>query len=136
MTMTTNVIAFRPRPAGDALRRPRLLIRAAREGQAGWRRERDLARLLRTDRCPGPGASLPRLRAEESMLNDARLTRTAEYDMSRHVLVMIAILAEMRAAVACAPQPVTTSLQAIGAVACAVMGAALIVPGTTIPAHL
>ncbi|WP_347138498.1 DUF6477 family protein [Paracoccus sp. SSK6] len=134
MSYMPNVIAFRPRPAAQPLRRPRLLIRAAREGQAGWRRDRDLRRLLRTDHCPTPGAALPRLRAEEAALNEARLQRAADYDMHRHVLVMIAILAEMRAAVADAPAPVTAGTR-IGAAMLAQMSAALNVPGTAIPAR-
>ena len=74
----------------EPLRRPSILIRAAREGQAGWRRDRDLKRLLRLDHTPAAGNALPRLRAEETLLNDARLQRTADYDMHRHVLLMIA----------------------------------------------
>lgn len=108
MTMMPNVIAFRPHNANQEtprLRRPSMLIRAAREGQAGWRRRRDLTRLLRLDICPAPGAALPRLRAEEAMVNEARLAGAAEYDMHRHVTLMIAILAEMRAAIEAAPQP-------------------------------
>lgn len=105
MTFMTNVIDF-PRRVSDApLRRPRLLIHAAREGQTGWRRSRDLPRLLRLDDCPAIGATLSRLRAEEEVQNHARLTRQASYDMHRHVLLMIAILAEMRAAVAASPAP-------------------------------
>ena len=104
MTNAANVIQFRPRAQTDALRRPGTLIRAAREGQRGWRRERDLPRLLRADRCPAPGASLARLRAEEQIQNDMRLEKLAEYDIKRHVLLVVAILAEMRAAVAATPQ--------------------------------
>lgn len=134
MTYMSNVIAFRPRPVAEPLRRPRILIRAAREGQAGWRRERDLKRLLRADRCPAPGVALPRLRAEEALLNDARLQCAADYDMQRHVLLMIAILAEMRVAVADAPVAVSAGVR-IGAAMLSQMGAALSVPGTVIPAH-
>ncbi|WP_411836763.1 DUF6477 family protein [Paracoccus sp. ME4] len=104
MSNASNVIAFRPRPANHGMRRPATLIRAAREGQRGWRRDRDLPRLLRSDRCPAPGALLSRLRAEEEIQNDMRLMQDAEYDMRRHVLLMIAILAEMRAAIDAAPQ--------------------------------
>lgn len=103
MTIATNVIQFRPRPADTVLRRPSLLIQAARAGQQGWRRERDLPKALRSDRCPAPGQCLPRLRAEEAILNESRMMQDAEYDMQRHVLLMIAILAEMRAAVAATP---------------------------------
>lgn len=101
--MTDNVIAFRSRLANQSLRRPRVLIQAARAGQSGWRRDRDLARLLNSDGCPAPGAALRRLRAEEGLLDDARRAGAADYDMRRHVLLMIAILAEMRAAVDAAP---------------------------------
>ena len=96
----SNIVSFPLRSATETLRRPRLLIRAAREGQAGWRRERDLPRLLRADHCPSPGRALARLRAEEDMLNGARLARSADYNLRRHVLLMIAILAEMRVAAA------------------------------------
>lgn len=134
MSYMPNVIAFRPRPVTAPLRRPSALIRAAREGQAGWKRERDLKRLLRTDRCPAPGTALPRLRAEEAVMNEARLHRLAEYDMHRHVLLVVAILAEMRAAVAQAPAPVGPAL-GLGAAMLASVGAALSVPAAAIPAH-
>jgi hypothetical protein len=134
MSYMPNVIAFRPRTVSEPLRRPSILIRAAREGQAGWRRDRDLKRLLRLDHTPAAGNALPRLRAEETLLNDARLQRMADYDMHRHVLLMIAILAEMRAAVADAPVPVTTGTR-IGAAMLAQMGAGFSAPGTAIPAH-
>lgn len=99
MTAASNVIVFRPRSADAPLRRPATLIRAAREGQRGWKRGRDLAALLRLDGCPPPGRCLPRLRAEEAMQNELRLARAAEYDMQRHVLLVVAILSEMRAAI-------------------------------------
>lgn len=134
MTVMQNVIAFRPRPRKSGLRRPSTLIRAAREGQAGWKRERDLPRLLRSDRCPAPGAALPRLRAEEAMLNDARLERSADYDMRRHVLLTIAILAEMRAAVAATPEPVKLAGAALESLT-RFAGGALSGRGTAIPAH-
>lgn len=97
-----NVVAFPARAANHALRRPRILVRAARAGQTGWRRQRDLPRLLRCEDCPAPDAALRRLRAEEAALDGARRARSAEYDLKRHVLLMIAILAEMRAASAAA----------------------------------
>lgn len=103
MTAMPNVIAFRALPPSQSLRRPRVLISAARAGQSGWRRERDLPRLLRSDGCPRPGAALPRLRAEEARMNAARIEGAAEYDLQRHVMLMIAILAEMRIAVDEAP---------------------------------
>lgn len=143
MTTMPNVIAFRPLPVNQPLRRPRTLIRAARAGQSGWKRERDLARLLRSETCPRPGAALPRLRAEEARMNAARQEGAAEYDLHRHVTLMIAILAEMRAAVAEAPVPVilpNSGLPAvaagIGSAALAGLRAAVSGLGTASPAHL
>lgn len=132
MTATTNVIAFRPRSENPSLRRPRTLIRAAREGQSAWRRDRDLARLLRCDNAPRPGLALARLRAEEEMLNAARLEKRDDYNMHRHVLLMIAILAEMRAAVATTPEVSAAPLGGILTAAKDLIN----VRGTAIPAHL
>lgn len=133
MQETSNIIVFRPRPSRTGLRRPRVLIRAAREGQTGWKRERDLPKLLRSDDCPAPGAALMRLRAEEEHQNAARQTGAAEYDMRRHVMLMIAILAEMREAVAAtpvAPRPETPIMPA------ALMIGGVSGRGTAIRAHL
>lgn len=99
--MMQNVIAFRPRHAvclNEApLRRPRLLIRAAQAGVSGFRRNRDLRRALRTDSLPAPGRSMSRLREIEAELDLQRCDGVASYDLQRHVLVLIAILAEARA---------------------------------------
>lgn len=101
-----NVIQFDPQPRHASLRRPKLLIAAAREGQAAWRRERDLRRLLKCDETPAPGRALRRLRFAEAQLNDARIEKAAHYDLQHHIRVLVAILAEMRAMVASAPTPV------------------------------
>ncbi|RJE79813.1 DUF6477 family protein [Paracoccus sp. JM45] len=110
MTQGTNVIAFHPRPAHQPFRRPVVLIRAAREGQKSWKRDRDLPQLLRVDRCPAPAHALARLRAEEAIQNDMRLKQLAEYNLKRHVLLMIAIMAEMRVAIQAAPAPMAIAL--------------------------
>lgn len=78
-------------------RRPRLLIRAAEAGQAGWRRERDLPRLLGQAAMPGAAVVMRLLDAEEAFLNEARRARAPEYSVERHVTVLIALLAELRA---------------------------------------
>ena len=139
MTAMPNVIAFRPLPRQQPLRRPRLLIRAARAGQAGWRRERDLPRLLRIEDCPRPGAALSRLRVEEARQNAARQEGAAEYDLHRHVMLMIAILAEMRAAVEQAPVAVVARPAAgaarQAATTLARIAGSLTSPGTGNPAH-
>lgn len=97
MTERDNIIVFPAATDPLPLRRPRLLIQAARQGQRAWRRSRDLPKLLKCDDLPVAGRALPRLRAEETALNVARLQGAAEYDLARHVVLMIAILAEMHA---------------------------------------
>lgn len=103
MTMTSNVIAFQPRLGQTPMRRPRLLVRAARLGLAGWNRRRDLRRLLKSDELPPPAAALARLRAEELQLDAIRREGRADYDVHRHIMLLIAILAESAEA---APRPV------------------------------
>lgn len=102
MSVMSNVLAFPacavPAPAAAPLRRPAALIRAAIAGQALWRRERDLRRVLGSDSTPAPGRALFRLRDEEDRLNAARLDGAADYDMRQHVLLLVAILAETRGA--------------------------------------
>ncbi len=103
MTMMSNVIAFQPRLGQPQMRRPRLLVRAARLGLAGWNRGRDLRRLLKCDAAPPVGAALPRLYAEEQQLDAIRREGRADYDVHRHIMLLIAILAETAEA---APRPV------------------------------
>lgn len=97
MTMHSNIIAFQPVARPKAIRRPMTLIRAAQAGQQGWRRRRDLRALLRNDSLPDAQRVLPLLRDLEERQNNARLEGAAEYDQRRHVLLLIAILAETRA---------------------------------------
>ncbi|UFM63674.1 DUF6477 family protein [Paracoccus sp. MA] len=109
MTMMSNVIAFQPRPAQPHLRRPRLLVRAARAGLQGWSRKRDLRRVLKCEALPAAGSALARLRAEEERLEMARRQGQAGYDMHRHIMLLIAILAETAEAAGAAtcPAPLT-----------------------------
>lgn len=86
----------------SGLRRPALLVAAARKGQAGWRRARDLKRALKREDLPPPAVALRLLYQDEAHLNEARIAGAAEYDLQRHVLLVIAILAE-RAALKAAP---------------------------------
>lgn len=77
------------------LRRPRLLIRAAHHGIAEYNRTRDLKRLLKTP-APTPERAMEHLINEEAALEKARCEGGAGYSVSRHVDIMIAMLAEMR----------------------------------------
>lgn len=80
----------------NALRRPKLLIRAARCGVADYRRERDLKRILRQSRASAPVQALGSLLAEETRLEANREAGEATYSIQRHVAVLTAILAEAR----------------------------------------
>lgn len=76
------------------LRRPRLLLCAARHGMADYRRDRDLARLLPPD--PGPRRVVAALAEAEAAQERARRAGTAGYSCLRHVDLLIALLAEMQ----------------------------------------
>lgn len=74
------------------LRRPKILIRAARAGLADYRPERDLRRLVRS----APEAALAPLLAEERRLEATRTGGAGAYNIQRHVAVLTALLAEAR----------------------------------------
>ncbi|HCQ63916.1 MAG TPA: hypothetical protein DIU07_01495 [Rhodobacteraceae bacterium] len=78
------------------LRRPKLLIRAARFGLDEYNRERDLRRLMRVPAVPAPRTAIPRLIEEEARLEDIRKCGGAAYSPARHVEVLIALMAEAR----------------------------------------
>ncbi len=76
------------------LRRPQLLIRAARHGAQDYRRDRHLQRLLGYGTLPRPGAAVLRLMDIERALNDQRCDGDASYSLPRHVDVLIAMMGE------------------------------------------
>ncbi len=76
------------------LRRPALLLRAARFGLTDYQRDRDLKRLLRESAAGGPEKNLPRLLHEENMLEEIRRAGDARYSLTRHIEVLIALLGE------------------------------------------
>ena len=83
------------------LRRPRLLVRAARFGLPEYSRNRDLKRILKVSRAPNPMAAVDQLldqeaRLEEARLEEARLTKDATYNVTRHVDVLICLMAEVQ----------------------------------------
>ena len=65
-----------------ALRRPKILIRAARAGVVDYRRERDLKRLLRRRKPPRPQQAIGSLLAEEHRLEATRAAGEATYTSS------------------------------------------------------
>lgn len=78
----------------NALRRPKLLIRAARAGVIDYRRDRDLKRILR--QRIAPSEAIGTLLDEENRLEETRASGEATYSIQRHVAVLTAILAEAR----------------------------------------
>ncbi len=80
----------------NALRRPKILIRAARAGVVDYRRDRDLRRLLRLARGTAGPQTIGTLLAEESRLESTRTAGEATYSIQRHVAVLTALLAEVR----------------------------------------
>lgn len=79
-----------------ALRRPALLMRAARIGAEDYRRATHLPRLLGYGVLPRHGAALMRLIELESELNEQRLSGNTSYSIVRHVDLLIAMVSEAR----------------------------------------
>jgi hypothetical protein len=79
-----------------ALRRPKILIRAARAGVTDYRRDRDLKRILRGPRSGHGPQAIDTLLVEEDRLETTRQSGSATYSVQRHVAVLTAILAESR----------------------------------------
>ena len=78
----------------SSLRRPRLLIRAARFGLRDYNRDRDLRRLMRGEVAPGPNGLFATLLAEEARVEETRRSGDAAYGPARHVELLIALIAE------------------------------------------
>jgi hypothetical protein len=76
------------------LRRPRLLIRAARYGLQDYRRDRDLLRLIGATTLPNPEIALARLVDAEERSEETRQAGDAAYSLARHIELLIAMLAE------------------------------------------
>ena len=80
----------------DAIRRPRILIRAAKIGLEWYQRERDLTKVIHAMTPPAPERAVKRLVAAERELEEFRVTGQANYDVRRHIAVLTALLGEVR----------------------------------------
>ena len=76
------------------IRRPRLLIRAARIAAQQYRRETRLPRVLGYGVLPRTGLALIKLKALESTLNDQRTSGDASYNIANRVEVLTAVMGE------------------------------------------
>jgi hypothetical protein len=79
-----------------AIRRPKILIRAARAGVTEYHRDRDLKRLLRLNKAARAGIDLGTLLAEENRMEVKRQSGEATYSIQRHVAILTALIAEAR----------------------------------------
>ena len=75
-----------------SLRRPRLLMRAARFGLGEYRRERDLRRYVAG--AASPEDTVTSLMTVEARLEATRLNGDVTYSVARHIEVLIALLSE------------------------------------------
>ena len=80
----------------SALRRPRLLIRAARLGARDYCRDRHLQRILGYGAMPRPAAAVIRLMERERTMDDLRRADAAGYSLSQHLDILIALIGEAR----------------------------------------
>ena len=81
------------------LRRPRMLVRAARHGLADYNREQMLRRLLPGEALPQPGQAFKKLAEREAILDQTRRDGGAAYSVARHIEVLVALIDEARLAV-------------------------------------
>ncbi|SFA77504.1 hypothetical protein SAMN05421688_0783 [Poseidonocella pacifica] len=78
------------------LRRPKLLIEAARAGAGKYRREHHFLRLVKATLPARHGAAIMKILEEEARLDSLRREADASYSVQRHVGVLIALMGEFR----------------------------------------
>ncbi|MDD9978310.1 MAG: DUF6477 family protein [Boseongicola sp.] len=78
------------------LRRPGLLVRAAKHGLLDYKRERTLTRILGTSRKQPSEETVERLLEVEAAMEENRRNGDAAYSAARHVEYLVALLAEVR----------------------------------------
>ena len=80
----------------SSLKRPRLLVGAARFGVDNYDRDACLPRLLHCAAAPKPGKAILALLELESAHNDRRKSKLGDYAVAQHVAVLIALMGEAR----------------------------------------
>ncbi len=81
------------------IRRPRLLVRAARIALDDYVRDRDLRRLFGPGATPRGGEMMDFLLDHEAQAEETRRSGGAGYSVARHVSLLAALMAESRLAV-------------------------------------
>lgn len=80
----------------NAMKRPRLLINAARLGVSDYRRDAHLPRHLGVAQLPQCSDALAQLMEIEHDLDCDRRAQTTGYSVAQHVEILIAVMAEAR----------------------------------------
>ncbi|MBR9863772.1 DUF6477 family protein [Neptunicoccus cionae] len=78
------------------LRRPKILISAARLGLAHYRRDADLRFITGTSRTPTREFAIETLLRREALLETDRRDGAAGYSIQKHIRVLTALLGEFR----------------------------------------
>ncbi|MEP3345958.1 MAG: DUF6477 family protein [Litoreibacter sp.] len=78
------------------LRRPRLLIRAARHGVSSYRRSRDLQRITGQAQSASSRAVVESLLLQEETAEQTRKAHDGTYSAGKHIEILIALMAESR----------------------------------------
>lgn len=78
------------------MKRPRLLVRAARAGATRYRRDPHLSYFTRVEGIDSQDKLMIRLIEREQELEDVRKSGSADYNLHRHVHLLTALLAEAR----------------------------------------
>lgn len=76
------------------LRRPKMLVRAARHGMDSYRRGVHLKRYISITPLPSPSVAIMQLLDIEKEINTERLSSAGTYAPARHIDVLVAIMAE------------------------------------------
>lgn len=87
-----------------SLRRPRVLVRAAKDAALRYDRSKYLNKLGAGSPATTEHGFLAWLIAEETALESARKTRQQAYDPAAHILTLSAVMAEISAARRAGPQ--------------------------------
>ncbi|MEJ6708239.1 MAG: DUF6477 family protein [Amylibacter sp.] len=78
------------------LKRPKILISAARLGMANYDRDADLRFIVKTQNTPNHGAAIETLLTREQELEVRRKDEQTSYSVQEHIRVLTALLAEVR----------------------------------------
>ncbi len=86
---------MQPKDVEIVMKRPKILLLAAKVGLKTYSRNKELKRLFKTRTVPQPPHALRMLRIREMYLEKARKKGKAAYDMKLHIQVMTALLQEL-----------------------------------------